>query len=133
MGEVWPRSVIIVRSARSLGVSPTSVLELSNVGATLASSGQWCPPSPIESVTDPNGQLVSLTEAPCDQAVEPGLANTLLSALSKDDQPGGTSAAAAAQVGWDRPVAAKTGTTQEHKSAAFVGRVASSSTQRSGR
>ena len=62
-----------------------------------------------------------LTEAPCDQAVEPGLANTLLTALSKDDQPGGTSAAAAAQVGWNRPVAAKTGTTQEHKSAAFVG------------
>ena len=55
------------------------------------------------------------------QAVEPGLANTLLNALSKDDQPGGTSAAAAAQVGWNRPVAAKTGTTQQHKSAAFVG------------
>jgi membrane peptidoglycan carboxypeptidase len=41
--------------------------------------------------------------------------------LSKDDQPGGTSAAAAAQVGWNRPVAAKTGTTQQHKSAAFIG------------
>ena len=30
----------------TLGVSPTSVLELANVGATLASAGRWCPPSP---------------------------------------------------------------------------------------
>ena len=56
---------------------------------------------------------------PCDQAVEPGLANTLLTALSKDDQPGGTSAAAAAQVGWNRPVAAQD---RDHP-AAQVGRV----------
>ena len=62
-----------------------------------------------------------VTEAPCDQAVEPGLANTLLTALSKDDQPGGTAAGAAGQVGWNRPIAGKTGTTQQHKSAAFIG------------
>ena len=125
-GRRTDRSIAEVTKAQkqasfTLGVSPTSVLELSNVGATLASGGKWCPPSPIEQVTDANGQPVPVTEAPCDQAVEPGLANTLLTALSKDDQPGGTSAAAAAQVGWNRPVAAKTGTTQQHKSAAFVG------------
>ena len=113
-GRRTDRSIAEVTKAQkqasfTLGVSPTSVLELANVGATLASGGKWCPPSPIESITDPNGQPVPVTEAPCDQAVEPGLANTLLTALSKDDQPGGTSAAAAAQVGWDRPVAAKTG------------------------
>ena len=62
-----------------------------------------------------------VTEAPCDQAVEPGLANTLLTALSKDDQPGGTAGGAAGQVGWNRPMAGKTGTTQQHKSAAFIG------------
>jgi membrane peptidoglycan carboxypeptidase len=58
----------------TLGVTPTSVLELSNVGATLASGGKWCPPSPIESVTDAYSQPVPVTEAPCEQAVEPGLA-----------------------------------------------------------
>ena len=125
-GRRTDRSIAEVTKAQkqasfTLGVSPTSVLELSNVGATLASGGKWCPPSPIDSVTDANGQPVPVTEAPCNQAVEPGLANTLLTALSKDDQPGGTSAAAAAQVGWNRPVAAKTGTTQQHKSAAFIG------------
>lgn len=104
----------------TLGVSPTSVLELSNVGATLASSGMWCPPSPIESITDRDGNPVPLTEAPCEQVVEPGLANTLLTGLSQDDI-SGTAAGAARQVRWNRPMAGKTGTTQQHKSAAFVG------------
>src|SRR4029078_12225982 len=36
----------------TLGVTPTSVLEQANVGATLASAGKWCPPSPIASITD---------------------------------------------------------------------------------
>ena len=61
-----------------------------------------------------------LTEAPCEQAVDPALANTLLAGLSKDDTMG-TAAGAARQVGWTRPMAGKTGTTQEHKSAAFIG------------
>src|SRR4051794_5838481 len=125
-GRRTDRSIAEVTKAQkqasfTLGVSPTSVLELSNVGATLASGGKWCSPSPIDSVTDANGQPVQVTEAPCDQAVEPGLANTLLTALSKDDQPGGTAAGAAAQAGWNRPMAGKTGTTQQHKSAAFIG------------
>ena len=48
------------------------MLELANVGATLASAGRWCPPSPIESVTDQNGKPVPVKEAACEQAVEPG-------------------------------------------------------------
>src|SRR5205085_4661603 len=118
-GRRTDRSIAEVTKAQkqasfTLGVSPTSVLELSNVGATLASAGKWCPPTPIESITGPDGAPVAVTEAPCDQAVEPGLANTLLTALSKDDQPGGTAAGAAAGGGWNRPLGAKTGTTQQH-------------------
>ena len=104
----------------TLGVSPTSVLELANVGATLDSAGRWCPPSPIEKITDASGAAVPVTEPPCEQVVDPGLANTLLTGLSKDDTMG-TAAGAAGQVGWNRPMAGKTGTTQEHKSAAFIG------------
>ncbi|WP_308259239.1 penicillin-binding protein [Pseudonocardia sp. H11422] len=126
-GRRTDRSIAEVTKAQrqasfTLGVSPTSVLELANVGATIASSGKWCPPSPIESVTDAAGNPVPVTEAPCEQAVEPGLANTLFTALSKDDI-SGTAAGAARQVGWDRPMGGKTGTTQQHKSAAFVGLV----------
>src|SRR3712207_2559013 len=125
-GRRTDRSIAEVTKAQklasfTLGVTPTSVLELSNVGATLASGGEGGPPSPIEPITGATGAAGSVTEAPCNQAVEPGLANTLLPAMSKDDQPGGTAAAAAAQAGWNRPMAGKTGTTQQHKSAAFVG------------
>ncbi len=126
-GRRTDRSIAEVTKAQkqasfTLGVSPTSVLELSNVGATLASRREVVPTQPdrCRSPT-PTANPCRSPRPPCDQAVEPGLANTLLTALSKDDQPGGTSAAAAAQVGWNRPVAAKTGTTQQHKSAAFVG------------
>ncbi|HXV92090.1 MAG TPA: transglycosylase domain-containing protein, partial [Pseudonocardia sp.] len=125
-GRRTDRSIAEVTKAQrqasfTLGVTPTSVLELANVGATLASSGVWCPPSPIESITDPAGNPVPVTEAPCEQAVEPGLADTMLTALSKDDLPGGTAANAAGQFGWNRPMGGKTGTTQQHKSAAFIG------------
>ncbi|WP_312858418.1 transglycosylase domain-containing protein, partial [Pseudonocardia pini] len=124
-GRRTDRSIAEVTKAQrqasfTLGVTPTSVLELANVGATIASSGKWCPPSPIESMTDSAGQPVAITDAPCEQAVEPGLANTLFTGLSKDDI-SGTAAGAARQVGWNRPMAGKTGTTQQHKSAAFVG------------
>jgi membrane peptidoglycan carboxypeptidase len=105
----------------TLGTTPTSTLELANVGATLASHGTWCPPTPIRSVTDVRGQPVPIPESPCDQAVPPTLADTLMNGMSRDDQPAGTSAAAATAAGWNRPIAAKTGTTQDYKSAAFVG------------
>ena len=105
----------------TLGVTPTSVLELANVGATLASGGTYCPPTPIEAVTDASGSAVPISEQPCEQVVPPGLADTLMTGLSKDDQAGGTSAAAASGSGWTRPMAGKTGTTQQNKSAAFLG------------
>lgn len=105
----------------TLGVTPTSVLELSNVGATLGSHGRWCPPTPILAMTDSSGHPVPVSEQPCEQVVPPTLADTLMTGLSKDDQPGGTSSGAAAENGWTRPMSGKTGTTQENKSAAFLG------------
>ena len=105
----------------TLGTTPTSTLELANVGATLASHGTWCPPTPIRSITDAGGRPVALPQEPCDQAVPPALADTLMNGLSRDDPPGGTSAEAAASNGWNRPIAAKTGTTNAYESAAFVG------------
>ncbi|MGH3566533.1 MAG: transglycosylase domain-containing protein [Pseudonocardia sp.] len=124
-GQRTDRTIAEVTKAQeqasfTLGVSPTSVLELANVGATLASAGVWCPPSPIESITDPAGNPVLVTEAPCEQVVPAGLANTMMTALSKDDT-SGTAARAAGEVGWNRPMAGKTGTTQQNKSAAFLG------------
>ncbi|WP_418154566.1 penicillin-binding protein [Actinoalloteichus caeruleus] len=106
--------------AFTLGFTPTSVLELSNVAATIASNGVWCPPSPIEEVLDRHGNPVAITEADCEQAVEKEVADALFVGMSKDDTEG-TARAAAQQVSWDRPMLGKTGTTQNHMSAGFIG------------
>ncbi|MFW0789450.1 transglycosylase domain-containing protein [Gordonia sp. CPCC 205333] len=121
----------------TLGPVPINGLELSNVAATLASGGTWCPPNPIASISkvkrDRYGNVVmgadnrpALSTVPfnapkCEQVVEAGLANSLANAMSFDDKGGGTSAAAAGSTGWSLPVSAKTGTTEAHRSAAFLG------------
>jgi membrane peptidoglycan carboxypeptidase len=105
----------------TLGVSPTSGLELANVAATILSGGVWCPPTPLAAVTDRDGKPYPVREEPCEQAVPEGLANTLAVGMSKDHEAGGTAHAAAQGVGWTRPMIGKTGTTQHNGSAAFVG------------
>ncbi|PXY32658.1 transglycosylase domain-containing protein [Prauserella muralis] len=109
------------KGAFTLGVSPTSGLELANVAATIMSGGVWCPPTPIAQITDREGNPVPIKEAKCEQAVPEGLANSLAVGMSKDDVGNGTSAAAASAAGWDRPMIGKTGTTQNNGSAAFIG------------
>jgi membrane peptidoglycan carboxypeptidase len=91
------------------------------VAATLASGGMWCPPNPIDKVFDRRGTEVSVTTETCEQVVPEGLANTLANALSKDDQGAGTAAGSAGSVGWDLPMSGKTGTTEAHRSSAFLG------------
>lgn len=105
----------------TLGPTWLNPLELTNVAATLSSHGKWCPPSPIDSIFDRGGKAVPITQQACEQVVEPGLADTLANALSKDDVGAGTSAAAASAAGWSLPMSGKTGTTETHKSSAFVG------------
>src|SRR6202022_3077070 len=48
----------------TLGPFQLNALELSNVAATLASGGMWCPPSPIEKIFDRAGHEVSFTTQP---------------------------------------------------------------------
>jgi len=121
----------------TLGPTAVNALELSNVGATLASHGVWCPPNPIASITQPkrdrygnevvdaNGapavQEVAFERPKCEKVVEPGLADTLANALSADDRGAGTAAGAASSTGWSLPLSSKTGTTEAHRSSAFVG------------
>ncbi len=124
-GRRTDRSIAEVTKAQkqasfTLGVTPTSVLELANVGATLDSAA--CGARPARSRRSPT-RPATRCRSPRRRASRPSspaLANTLLTGLSKDDT-AGTAAGAARQVGWNRPMAGKTGTTQEHKSAAFIG------------
>ncbi|TNC22915.1 transglycosylase domain-containing protein [Amycolatopsis alkalitolerans] len=108
--------------AFTLGVSPTSGLEMANVAATIMSGGVWCPPTPVAGVTDRNGKPVKVSEAACEQAVPEGMANSLAVGMSRDDTDG-TSRQAAQSAGWTRPMIGKTGTTQDSGSAAFIGAV----------
>jgi len=105
----------------TLGPFELNALELSNVAATLASGGVWCPASPIDKLIDRNGNQVAVTTETCDQVVPEGLANTLANAMSKDAVGGGTAAGSAAAAGWNLPVSGKTGTTEAHRSSGFVG------------
>lgn len=105
----------------TLGPIEVNALELSNVAATLASGGMWCPPNPIEAIYDRNGDEVAVTTETCEQVVPEGLANTLAVAMSKDDTGAGTAAGAASSVGWDLPMSGKTGTTEANRSSAFLG------------
>lgn len=113
---------VIKRNAGAFTLGYTSVnpLEMANVGATLASGGMWCPPNPVESITDRFGNPVTLSADKCEQAVEPGLANTLLNGM-KEDSISGTAAGTASAYGWKAPMAGKTGTTESNGSAAFLG------------
>lgn len=121
----------------TLGPFAINALELSNVAATIASGGIWCPPSPIVSIQqvkrdqysnvvmgqDGKPAMVNVAFNPpkCEQVIERGLANALANAMSEDDKGTGTSAAAASSAGWNLPMSGKTGTTEAHRSAAFLG------------
>ena len=121
----------------TLGPTAVNALELSNVAATLASHGVWCPPNPIASITQPKrdrygNQVIDANGAPAVQEVaferpavragrRAGLADTLANAMSADDRGAGTAAGAAGSVGWSLPLASKTGTTEAHRSSAFLG------------
>lgn len=104
----------------TLGPTAVNPLELSNVGATIASSGTWCEPNPIQSLTNRNGEEVYLERPDCEQAVSAETADTLALGMSQDAIVG-TARAAAQTYGWNSPVAAKTGTTESHQSSAFLG------------
>ena len=106
--------------AFTLGYTPVNPLEMANVSATLASGGTWCEPNPILSVTDGKGQPVAVKRQACEQVVDTNLANSLAQGMSQDAVKG-TAAGAASAIGWTTPIAAKTGTTESHRSAAFVG------------
>ncbi|BDH59480.1 hypothetical protein MTP03_44190 [Tsukamurella sp. PLM1] len=89
----------------TLGPTAVSALELTNVAATLASGGVWCPANPIQSITQPKRnsdgiQTVGADGKPetvpvpfksekCEQVIDKGLANTLANALSQDDRGAG--------------------------------------------
>jgi membrane peptidoglycan carboxypeptidase len=111
----------------TLGVIDTTPLELASAYATVAAGGRYCAPVPVQSITDASGSAVAVA-GNCKQVIPADVANAAAdaarcpvgeqSAFGKCD--GGT----ATQVGsifGGRPVAGKTGSTENNQTETFVG------------
>jgi membrane peptidoglycan carboxypeptidase len=105
--------------AFTLGVGPLSPLEHANMAATIGSGGVWCEPNPIGSITDRYGKSVAVNTLPCEQVISQAEADTMLNGMT-GSAVSGTAASVAHNMGWTRPVSAKTGTTQNNESVGFV-------------
>jgi membrane peptidoglycan carboxypeptidase len=101
----------------TLGTSDVSPLEMASAYQTLANRGRHCEPFAVSRVDDAEGVLYR-HKAQCRQVIEPDIAAQVTSMLQGVvSLPGATGTAAS--IG--RPVAGKTGTTQEYSNAWFVG------------
>ncbi len=102
----------------SLGQGDLTVEDQANTFAVLAADGQYATPHVISQITE-NGALVPL-KIVHRQVLTPAQAADVDYALSFDNVPGGTAYPEAA---WNRPVIAKTGTTNQAQSAFFIGSI----------
>jgi membrane peptidoglycan carboxypeptidase len=112
----------------TLGVADTSPLEMANAYATLAGDGLYCEASPVQSITDLSGQVIAAGAPNCHQVVRPEVARAAVDASrcttgfgAATGSCGGWSTAPGVYAAVGRPVGGKTGTTDDTRSAWFVG------------
>jgi len=103
------------------GGTSLSVLDMATAYATIAAHGRECQPMTVSAITTLKGQPVDFSQPePCQQVVDPAVADTVTSILQGVlNQP----LATAFGKGLDRPAAGKTGTLDNSKGAWFVGYV----------
>jgi membrane peptidoglycan carboxypeptidase len=112
----------------TLGVADTTPLDLANAYATVAAEGTYCAPSPVLSITDQTGAKVAAADPSCKRVIDPDVARAATdaarcpvgqqSAFGKCD--GGTGTVAASILG-GRPLAGKTGSSENNQTETFVG------------
>src|SRR5881409_219977 len=110
-------SPLDVNLSLALGTSDLTLLELTSAYATLANQGAWLPPTTIRYVTDAQGKLLEESSPEAKEAVTPETAYVITHML-RGVVERGTGVAAKAL---GRPIAAKTGTTNDYSNAWFVG------------
>jgi len=103
-----------------LGSNETSLLALTNAYAVFANGGWLREPTPLRVVVDGEGREVFRPNQAADQIIPPALAG-LMTGLLQDVVRYGVAYPLRASYGFTRPVAGKTGTTNEFNDAWFVG------------
>ncbi|WP_078860117.1 transglycosylase domain-containing protein [Streptomyces rubellomurinus] len=101
-----------------LGVQEMSPLTMANVYATFAAHGKYCSPIAINKITTVDGKNVSVPQSTCTQAFSESTADAMNTVLS-----GVTEKGTGKDLGLDdgRPIAGKTGTSDEKRAAWFSG------------
>jgi len=125
--------------AFTLGVADTTPLEMANAYATVAADGTYCEPLPVTSITDVDGKpatwtpkqgepAVEIAAPRCRQAIPTEVARGALDAArcvtgykAATGDCGSWSTAPKVHATVGRPVAGKTGTTDNNRAAWFIG------------
>ncbi|WP_216592258.1 transglycosylase domain-containing protein [Verrucosispora sioxanthis] len=113
--------------AFTLGVAATTPLDLANAYATVAAEGTYCAPLPVVSVTAPDGQRLPVGDPDC-RELDPDVARAATDAArcpvgqqSAFGQCNGGTATAVNRILDGRPVAGKTGSSDQAATESFVG------------
>ena len=101
----------------ALGSAPVPPLSMANAYATFASGGKYCKPIAIDQILDASGTSMAVPSADCTQVMDQGAADETAKTLRATSEPGGTAKDAV----FGRPIAGKTGTTEEAENTWFVG------------
>ncbi|GIF20731.1 membrane peptidoglycan carboxypeptidase [Actinoplanes tereljensis] len=111
----------------TLGVIDTTPLEMAAAYAAVASEGTYCSPLPVNSITGPDGTKVSLPSN-CKQVLDPEVARAATDAArcpvgqqSTYGKCDGGTATSVNSIFGGRPVAGKTGSTEDNTTESFVG------------
>jgi penicillin-binding protein 1A len=110
-------SPLDVNLSLALGTSDLTLLELTSAYGAMADQGQWLPPTTVRYVTDAQGKLLEEHVPEPREAMSPETAY-LITHMLRGVVERGTGQAAKAL---GRPIAAKTGTTNDYSNAWFIG------------
>jgi penicillin-binding protein 1A len=110
-------SPLDVNLSLALGTSDLTLLELTSAYGAMADQGQWLPPTTVRYVTDAQGKLLEEHVPEPREAMSPETAY-LITHMLRGVVERGTGQAAKAL---GRPIAAKSGTTNDYSNAWFIG------------
>ncbi|WP_406071370.1 transglycosylase domain-containing protein [Micromonospora sp. NBC_01638] len=112
----------------TLGVAATTPLDLANAYATVAADGTYCTPVPVVSVTAANGEKVPVGQPSCKRVLDADVARAATDAArcpvgqqSAYGQCNGGTATRVNSMLDGRPVAGKTGSSEQNSTETFVG------------